>query len=254
MSALGFAQSPVLNQSAFTHGEEITYKVYYNWKFVWVPTGEVTFLTTETDSTYELKVEGLSYPSYDSMFKVRDNYISRIDKRTMKPIDFRRDIEEGSYIRYDSLNFDHAQLTVEEFFGKSKQEAEYFKFDTKENVLDMVSAIYLVRGMDFDNIEAPVDIPFNIFFDKELLELDIRYKGVEKRKLKTVGKVRSLHLQADLLAGNIFKKGDVMDIWVSDDGNNIPLQVESPIRYGMIKAVLKSVKGSKFSFDFEITD
>ena len=253
-SVIGFSQIPTLNHNAFTDGEEITYKVYYNWKFVWVPTGEVTFFTTETDSAYEVRVVGMSYPSYDSVFKVSDNYITRIDKSTLKPIYFRRDIEEGSYIRYDSLKFDHDDLSVEEYFGRTKDVAKYFKFDTKENVLDMLSAIYLMRGIDFGKKAEETSIPFRIFFDKELLELDIHFRGLETSKLKSVGKVSTWHMQADLIGGNIFDDGDVMDIWVSDDGNNIPMQIVSPIKFGSIKAVLKSVKGSKFNFDFDITD
>lgn len=248
------SQVPSLTHNAFTDGEVLTYKVYYNWNFIWVPTGEVTFITTETHSTYELRVEGDSYPSYDSVFKVRDSYISRIDKNTLLPIDFRRDIEEGSYIRYDSLNFNHSKWKVEEFFGVTKTDAEYFEFDIKENVLDLVSAIYLIRGLDFQNETKDKAIPFRIFFDKELLELNVNFKGNRRNKLKSIGKTDAWHMQADLIGGNIFNEGDVMDIWVSKDGNNIPLQVESPIRFGSIKAVLKSVKGSKFNFDYKITE
>jgi len=247
---VGFSQVPTLNHSAFTSGEEVTYKIYYNWKFVWVPTGEVTFTTFETDSTYEIKVVGLSYPSYDSVFKVRDNYVSRIDKINLKPINFRRDIEEGSYIRFDSMQFFHTKFKVEEYFGVTHDKVEFYEFDIDENVLDMVSAIYLVRGMNFNSINNNTVIPFKIFFDKELLDLDIRFIGSKKCKMKKVGKIDSWHLQADLIGGNIFNIGDVMDIWVSKDGNNIPLQVESPIKYGTIKAVLKSVKGSKYKFNF----
>ena len=111
-----------------------------------------------------------------------------------------------------------------------------------------------MRGIDFGKKAEETSIPFRIFFDKELLELDIHFRGLETSKLKSVGKVSTWHMQADLIGGNIFDDGDVMDIWVSNDGNNIPMQIESPIKFGSIKAVLKSVKGSKFNFDFDITD
>ena len=46
-----------------------------------------------------------------------------------------------------------------------------------------------------------------------------------------------------LVEGTIFKSGTDMTVWVTDDKNKIPLQVETPIIVGTIKAKLKSFSG-----------
>ena len=252
MTSNCLSQNLNISEHTLTPGEEVTYKVYYNWKFVWVPAGEVTFTIKEKENDYCIEVYGTSYPSYDSFFKVRDYYRSLINKADMIPYDFCRHIEEGSYMRFDSMRFNSKEKVLYEYFGHSKETAEEFKFELEDNVLDMVSAIYFLRSLSFNELDEGTDIPFKIFFDKELLDLKIHFEGMDYRKLKGMGKVNAWHMQADLIGGNIFDKGEVMDIWVSTDGNNIPLQVESPIRYGSVKAVLKSVKGSKFKLQYPL--
>jgi len=44
----------------------------------------------------------------------------------------------------------------------------------------------------------------------------------------------------------IFKEGDEMTVWVSDDKNRIPLLVETPILVGSIKAKVQSIKNNKY--------
>ncbi|MBT8230099.1 MAG: DUF3108 domain-containing protein, partial [Bacteroidia bacterium] len=128
-----------LSLRVFGDQEEIVYRVYYNWRFFWIPAGEVRFNVNEKDIYFEFVVEGRSYPSYDSFFKVRDDYVSRAEKESLLPINFRRHIEEGRYFVYDSLSFEQEGL-IQEYFGKTKQTAKLFEFEISKPVFDMVSA------------------------------------------------------------------------------------------------------------------
>ncbi len=253
VSADVYSQEYALDDIAFVDTEEIVYHVYYNWKLVWIPAGEVIFKVTDREDHYELNVTGLSFPSYDSFFKVRDYYVSRVDKQSLLPFNFRRDILEGNYVRYDSLAIDQQQYRVQEYFGKSKNTAEEFSFDLNNTVLDMVSAIYYLRSLPVMDYPPDTSIPFRIFFDKEYFELSINKKPSTIRKIKGMGKVKVMHMQVDLIDGYVFKEGDVMDIWISEDHNHIPLMIESPISFGSVKAVLKSVKNLKHPFDYPVT-
>ena len=63
-----------------------------------------------------------------------------------------------------------------------------------------------------------------------------------------------MRIYPDVVAGNVFKDGNQMTLWVSDDANKLPLLIESPISVGSVKAVLKSYKGLKYNLDSEIYD
>ena len=249
---IGVGNSDVLSQEldipeiAFSDGERVVYKVYYNWKFVWIPAGEVTFLVTERDDHFNLSVSGISYESYDSFFKVRDYYVSRIDKQTLIPSNFKRDILEGNYQRYDSLSFDQNKYELTEYFGRTKETAKEFEFQLEGKVLDMVSAIYYMRSLPKEIYQEEQDIDLQIFFDKELFDIHISNRGMVDKKIKSVGKISCIHLQPELISGYVFEEGDVMDIWVSSDDNRIPIQIESPISFGSVKVLLKSVENLKY--------
>ena len=251
ITLVSHAQEIELKSLAFNDQEKITYGIYYNWKFVWIPAGEVSFVVKDKEDHFEFEVTGKSYSSYDSFFKVRDNYVSRVNKNTLAPINFRRDILEGNYCIYDSISFEQDGV-VEEFFGKSKAKAKRHKFEIECKLLDMVSCIYYLRSLSLNEMKRDTKIPFKIFFDKELFELDVIFRGEEKVKIKNIGRVDTWHIQPELIDGYVFKKGDVMNIWTSKDQNKIPLLIESPISYGSIKAVLKSAKGLAFPFDYKL--
>lgn len=242
-----YAQDTPISEVAFQDGERVVYKVYYNWKFVWVPAGEVTFTSIEKDDHYELTVDGISYESYDSFFKVRDHYVSRVSKENLIPINFRRDILEGHYQRYDSLSFDQDNHQLTEYFGKTKETAKTFEFVLEDRVLDMVSSIYYLRSLPDEVYDVNEDIDLRIFFDKELFDVHINNLGLERKKIKSIGHIACIHLQPELISGYVFEEGDVMDVWVSSDRNRIPIQIESPISFGSVKVLLKSVENLKYT-------
>lgn len=243
-ATLSFAQVN-WDKLPYQDGEEIVYIVYYNWGFVWVPAGEVKFVVTEKEDCLQYDVIGKSFSSYDSMFMVRDYYTSQVDKETLNPRNFKRDIHEGNYIRFDSISFDHDNHRLTEYFGKTRAKAMRFDFEVDKVVQDMVSVIYKLRSSNITNLDNNSKIPLSIFFDKERFDLDVNYLGMETKKIKSLGKVRAHHLQPELIDGYVFSEGDLMDIWVSADENHVPLLIESPITIGSVKAILQSAKGLK---------
>lgn len=236
------AQEFLVDSTAFKNGEKVVYKVYYNWKFVWVPAGEVTFSTDYKKDYIELSVEGKSYPSYDSFFQVRDNYVTRINRKDHKPVYFRRDVLEGSYERYDSVYFDYDNKIIQEDFGVDKDNTSRFTFDMPNKVMDLISSIYYVRGLGLESWEKNTEFSIPIFFDKEHMDVGLSRREIKEKDIKGIGKVKAIKVSVDLIDGSIFKEGDSMNIWISEDGE-FPLMVEAPLKVGKVKAVLKEVKG-----------
>lgn len=224
----------------FMKGEKMVYQLYYNWKFVWIPAGEVAFEVFETDTTYELTVTGITYPSYDSFFKVRDYYKASVDKASMLPNYFRRDILEGNYILYDSIRFDHKKNQLTEYIANNKTEVKSEVFDFENCTLDLVSLVYKLRNLSNEKITN--DMSLSLFFDKQHYDLDLKYLGEENKKVKGWGKVKSLKYTPEVIVGDIFTEYNKMNLWITNDDNRIPIMVESPIFLGTVKAVLKYYK------------
>lgn len=227
-------------------GEEICYKIYYNWNFVWIPAGEVIFSVKENERRFLFDVNAYSYPSYDSFFKVRDRYYSEVDKHDLLPRWSVREINEGPYYRYDSIIFDQSKYELTEFYSKHKGSPYEIHFASDKAVLDMLSAIYFLRALDREVFEKERKIDFSIFFGKTLYDLQVNYLGVERKRLKSLGKHQLRHFTIELIDGYVFNEGDMMHIWVSDDNNNLPVLIESPIKFGSVKAIIKSARALRY--------
>ncbi len=228
--------------------------MYYNLGFIWIPAGEVIFTVKENSNTYEMTAIGKTYKSYEKVFKVNDYYYSNVDKKTLFPRSFVRIIEEGNYQLYDSISFNQRRNVAVSFHGKTKEEAKPKMHKVGECMQDMISNIYYTRNINIDNIKKGDQISVKMFFDKEVFPINIKYGGKEMKDIKDLGKFKTVKVQPDLVAGNVFKEGDKMTLWISDDANKLPLLIESPVSVGSVKAVLKSYTGLKHKLDAEITD
>lgn len=239
--------------SAFQDGEELVYKLYYNWNFVWVSAGEVKFKVREVGNQYHLAATGSTYDSYDWIFKVRDNYQAYVDKNTLLPTLSIRDVQEGGYRLYDKLTYKQNHRKVSSFRGKTKDAAQETTYDVSDCVHDIVSIIYYLRNVNYENLKTDASIPMRIFIDKEELPLSVRYRGKEQKKhIKGLGKFNTIMLSPDVISGYVFSEDSKMVVHASDDLNRVPLLIESPISVGSVKAVLKSYKGLKYNLDSKI--
>ena len=229
--------------TSFVDGEELVYKAYYNWKIVWIPAGEVRFRVSESEDEYKMEAVGKSYTSYDNFFRVRDFYSTTVDKETLRPKTFVRYIEEGKYRKFDSLYFDQKNGLVHSFNGKSKEKAQHKQYEIDDCALDLISVMYSLRNTNVEEYSPGEFLEISMFIDEETYPIHVIYDKKEKKKIKDLGKFPTLKVKPELVVGNVFKKGDVMNIWVSDDKNKIPLLIESPVSMGSVKAVLKSYSG-----------
>ena len=240
VSLSAIAQGPstcTLTNKAFNPGEKITYKVVYNWNSLWLNAGEVSFTVHDgvygSDKIYHVMGEGSSYKSYDWFYKVRDTYESYIDQETMLPVKFIRNVNEGGFTIYNNVTFNHEE---------GKATSTHGEFNIPRCTQDVLSAVYYARNIDFNKYKVNDTIPIDLFLDDSLFHIYIRYLGKEKLQTKT-GDYNCIKFRPLLINGTIFRGGEKMTVWVTDDDNKIPVLVESPIVVGFIRAELYKADG-----------
>lgn len=229
-----------IKNTAFKQGEVVMMKVFYTTLGMYVGAGEATFTTTlekyNGRQAYHCVGEGRSYSFFDNFFKVRDRYETYIDTATMLPLKFIRNIEEGSYKKYNNVTFNHAANTAVSTNGV---------FKVSSCIQDVISSVYYARNIDFNKYKPGDKIPFEMFLDDEVYSLYIRYIGKEKVKTK-YGKFNAIKFKPLLVKGTMFEGGEKMNVWVSDDPNHLILRIESPISVGSVKVDMMSYKNLKY--------
>ncbi len=239
--------------TVFQNGEEIVYKLYYNWNFVWVSAGEVVFRVKDMGDMYHFSVHGSTYKSYDWFFKVRDKYDTYVDKETLLPLMSIRDVQEGKYTLYDKITFDQRNNKATSLRGKTRQTTKETVYDIDACMHDILSIVYFTRNLDFKEMDAGNEIPIKIFIDKETWPLKVHYKGKEANKrIKGQGKFNTIKFSPEVVSGYVFNEDTEMIVWASDDQNKIPLMIESPISVGSVKAVFKSYKGLRYDMSAKV--
>lgn len=217
---------------SFGNGEHLYFKVFYNVGRVWVGAGEATFdvkqEVMDNHSVYHIIGDGKTFKSYDWIFKVRDRYETFLDMRTLLPVRFIRNVNEGGYKIYNNVAFNQE-------IGKAA--STNGTFNVPRCIQDVLSAIYYARNIDYSKYQPGAKIPFTMFLDDQVYTLYIRYVGKERIETK-YGVFNAIRIVPLLIEGTIFKGGEKMNIWVTDDNNHLPVRVDSPILVGSIKVDL----------------
>lgn len=240
--------SCTLSNKTFKENEQFSYKIYYNWGALWVAAGEASFSAYKIEMNnrpvYHFVGLGATYPKYDWFYKVNDKYESYADTLTLKPLRFKRDAHEGGSYTYDDYVFDARKNKV--YSASVRGDKNMTKYDSLKITSctnDVLTAIYYVRCIDFSSYRVKDTIPVTFVLDGQVYPSYVRYLGTEVIHSEALGDVRCIKFRPRLIAGSIFKGGEGMTVWVTDDKNRMPVYVETPIIVGTIKVQLMKYSG-----------
>jgi hypothetical protein len=253
MHTLFAQQNCEVKNFAFKSGEQFYYQIQYNWGAVWMNAGEADF-KVETEELNGRKVfhfvgTGSTYPKYDWFFKVRDKYESYADTFNLKPIRFKRDVSEGGNHTYDDYVFNHKKNKVYTFEKRNKKPLKTDSLKITECTMDVVTAIFYTRCIDFSKYKPNDTIPVTFVLDGEVVNSYVRYVGKEIIYNAVLGYVECIKFRPKLIEGSLFKGGEGMVVWVTNDKNRMPVYVETPILVGTIKVHLTKYSGHKYPIE-----
>lgn len=236
----------ISSNDAFLPGERITFKVYYSVIGLYVDAGTAEFSVTREQfnnkPVYHVVAEGNSNPRYDWIFKVRDRYETYMDTSSLLPLRFVRSVNEGGYKKQEFVTFNHQS-------GKATSTNGIFT--VPKCIQDVISAVYQARNINFSTYKPGDKIPFSLFLDDKVYDIYVRYMGTEEVKTR-YGRFKAIKLKPMLIKGNVFSGGEKMTLWVSNDGNHIPLRIESPISVGSVKVDMMGYANIRYPFSSQI--
>ena len=231
---------PLKKDAVFQDGEVLSYKLKYGF----ITAAEATIKVLNSDlkfdnkPTYKLTVDAETSGTFDVFYKVRDHYDSYIDKTDLLPYFYQENIREGSYKRQDKARFTQNAKKVVSNRGT-------FTTPTTQT-FDLVSAYYFARSLDITKLKTGDKFKLNYFLGDEISALEIEYIGKETVKSK-LGNIRCLKFSPSIKPGRIFKKDSRLYLWVTDDGNRVPVKAQVEILVGAVTMELKSAAGLKYA-------
>ncbi len=230
---------PLKRDPIFKEGEILKYKLKYGF----ITAAEATIKVLASDlkfddkPTYRLNVDASTSGTFDIFYKVRDRYDSYIDKDNLTPYFYQENIREANYKRQDKARF---------YQDGKKVVANSGTFTTPTTqTFDLVSAYYFARSLDITKLKVGDLFKLNYFLGDEISQLQIEYVGKEVIKSK-LGNIRCLKFSPSIKPGRIFKKDSKLYLWITDDGNRVPVKAEVEILVGSVTLEIKSAEGLKY--------
>ena len=240
-------------------GEELNYRVSYRAKFF--PNTEVATVTVRTSTEefegrecYKVVGHGKTLPTYRLFFSLDDYYTLRIDPGTLRTVEFESDVHEGSYTFRSRFDYDWERMEVHTRWTK-KQNPELRKtLPLTEESMDAISLFFNMRSARADGFREGEERTLQMVLEDTVRYLNYRFLGREVKKIRRMGKFRTLKFACQLgtSEGYSFTDGDEFFIWISDDRNKVPLWLESPIRVGSICAYIEEMKGLKYPVESRV--
>jgi hypothetical protein len=228
-----------VSNESFSTGETLKYKVHY---------GPVTAAEAVIDisptlhkvnnrACYRATVTGKTNSSFDLFIRIRDTWQSYIDTAAIVPQRSFRSIEEGSYRKRETVDFDHYQNTAFVEKKKKNRSKETEKYKVPDNVQDIVSGFYYLRTLNYNNMRIGDKINVTGFFDEENFNMQVTYKGREVVSTKA-GDIKAIKLVPKMPDNKMFRGENAITVYLSDDRNKIPVLIQAEMFVGSVKVNL----------------
>lgn len=239
-----------LPNEAWGFGERLSFELGYG--FI---TAAEAFLTISPSpvpmngrDAYEINFEVNSRPSFDVVYKVRDNYKSYVDTRGLFPWKFEQHIREQNFKKdFEAYFMPDSQKVKTKTNGTENRE-----FQAPAYVQDIFSAFYYTRTLNLSQYKDGEVISIPTFNDDKHFTLAVK---IVRRETVDVpaGEFKTIVVQPMLTEGFTNKTSDIF-VYLSDDARRIPVRVKLNIVIGALVAELTEFSGLRGPLDARIGD
>ncbi len=222
----------------FIKGEKLQYKIHYGPITAGTANLEVETLQNE----YKFIANGKSNRLFSLFFEVKDFYQSIVDKKSLEPNKFYRNVKEGGYKKIENVFFNHKL---------NQAETTRDTIPLPENPQDILSIFYYLRTQNYESLTIEDSIPIQVYLDDNFINSELYYLGNELIKTK-FGWIATKKWAPKLETGRIFKDKNGMNIWITDDENKIPIKIKTKVLVGAIEFDLIRYSGLKEPLKFSM--
>ncbi len=235
--AIGSLMSLMSHAVNYTN-EMLNYQIVFSWGMVWKHAGDATLSIKKTSTGYQAQLTGKTRSWADKVYPVRDTLKCTLNSK-LQPLRYEKLTHEKDYYARDlveySYNYSHTSAKCTRF---RKSGDTTTQLSAMCQAYDMLSVFYMLRDLDFAMLTASKPFTTVIFSGKEKEYLTIRYKGVEKVKMRDGSKREAHHVVFKFTQKGGKTSSDDLDAWLSTDDAHVPLLLQGALPVGKVKCYL----------------
>ncbi len=226
---------PVILNTSFGKGEEITYRVNFGIFTVGSASTKVDpkIYSINARPCYKVDAFGTTSGMVSWLTKVDDQWGAYIDTAALVTHVSYRKLKEGRYRKDEITTFDHdknkaAVKVMDKVTGVYREPKIY---DTPDNVRDLVSGFLYLRLIQFDTLQKGDTVVVSGFLEDTAYNLKIIFAGKEVLKTK-IGKIPCVKIVPIMPDNKLFDGENSISCWFSDDKNRIPVKIQAKMFIG----------------------
>lgn len=233
----------------FKEGEYLTYDLYI--KLAATMKGGVASLSTQSvkyagQDAYKMTMISESQGFVRKMFALNDTLACYMSK-DLVPLAYTKDAHEGDDHTIEKLAYSYEGNNVK--IRSVRHKNGTFRFDETLSfsgcTYDLMSILFYARTLDYSSMTNGSETKVNFVTGKQKVSMRIVYNGKERVKAND-GKTYNCMKLTLYILDEAFNDGkEAMKVSITDDDNRLPIKVETKLKVGSTRVILKSYKGNR---------
>jgi hypothetical protein len=180
----------------------------------------------------------------DDFFVLRDTLLC-YSGTDLAPLYFRKGAREGKRYTVDEVFYNYAggNCNVNLHYQNKHGEHRWKKHSYDDCVFDMMNIFLRARSFDPANWKKGHSVKFPICDGGGRTPAQLKYGGKVTVKADNGIKYRCLRLEYQEYEDEKWKK--IVDFYITDDENHIPVRLDMFLKFGSAKAFLVNAKGTR---------
>lgn len=249
--AIGSASSQCsVDNKYFQAGEQLSYDLYI--KFAATIKGGYATMSTENikyegKDAYKMTLISESQGFARKIFELSDT-LACVTTKGILPLAYFKDAHEGGDYTKERLTYSYPggnNVKIRAIRHKNGT----FRFDESLDfsgcTYDLMSVLFYARTLDYPHMKIGTETKVNFVTGRSKVSMRIVYNGKESVKANDSKKYNcmklTLYIQDDAFDGG----KEAMKVYITDDDNRMPVKLETKLKVGSTRAVLKGYKGVK---------
>lgn len=248
------SQCKVTNNQ-FNAGEELSFDLYFKYGLIFTKAGNSSLKTVATHyggkDAYKMSLIAQSTGAASKLFSLNDTLSSYVTK-DLVPLHFKKNAHEGKENTDESVTYTYTSSGVNIHTKRIKNGEQRFDetFTSESCVYDMISVVYYARTLNYSSMKKGDSSTVEFISGKKKVYMTIEYGGLETIKANDNNKYECIKLVLSITNGNKLAfedKEEAMKVYITNDENKMPVRLDSKLKVGSTRAMLKSYKGNRYT-------
>lgn len=244
------AQCKVENKY-FAAGEELSYDMYFKYGLINTKAGKSSMIVSEEkyDGKDVLKMQliGNTKGVANKLFSLSDT-LSCVMTKDLVPLAYYKNAHESGDYTIEKATYSYAGNKIA--IKTNRIRNGEFRFDeelsSESCIYDMLSVVYYARTLDYSTMMKGDKVSISCLSGKKIARMDIEDHGIEAINANDNKKYDCIKLVLVINADAFEDKKEAMTVYITNDYNRIPIRIDSKLKVGSTRAILKSYKGNLY--------